>query len=251
MSHREQRTSPGAVVASSDYLIAVVDDDRDVRQWLLRALTAHGYRVLTFSSAREYLDQCQAINPTCVLADIRMPGLDGIAMHRAARDNGHNVPTVFMTAIRDISTVVEAMKAGASDLLAKPFSIEQLLSAIRNAVEQSRHATNADRGLAERWRSLAQLTAREAQVAALVASGRPNKQVAAALGVTEKTVKVHRARAMRKLRANSLAELVRIVDYLLAERHRETVFVDGANIVRPPGVYIIVRALVAARGTKA
>ena len=232
-------------------LIAVVDDDAAVIRSISRALTTRGYRVQTFSTAREYLDQRHAINPTCVLADIRMPELDGLAMHRVARENGETVPTVFMTGTGDIAVVVEAMKSGASDLLSKPFSRQALFTAIDAACDKARRDSVGQHSLADLWRALAQLTPREAEVAALVSSGLLNKQVGAATGITEKTVKVHRARAMRKLHAASLAELVRNVDRIFAERDRRTIHVDGQEVLRPAAVDIIARVLTGAPATKA
>jgi FixJ family two-component response regulator len=178
-----------------------------------------------------------------VLADIRMPGVDGLAMHRAAREEGSEVPTVFMTATGDVPTVVEAMKAGASDLLAKPFTTNALLAAIHTAIDRAQRVDVEQHSLADIWRAAQKLTPREAEIAALVASGRLNKQVAALTGITEKTVKVHRARALRKLGAASLAELVRIVDRIMAERDRRSVHVDGVDVDRPAAVDVIVRAL--------
>jgi FixJ family two-component response regulator len=235
----------------SESLIAVVDDDAAVIRSVSRALTVRGYRVQTFSSARDYLSQRQTLRATCLLADIRMPDVDGLALHRAAHADGDGTPTVFMTATGDIPTVVEAMKAGASDLLAKPFSREALFEAIDAAVGRAQRDGVEMRTLAEQWRLLATLTPRETEVAAYVASGLLNKQVGAATGITEKTVKVHRARAMRKLRAASLAELVRIVDRIFAERERRTVYVDGAEMIRPANADIIARVLTGAPATKA
>ncbi|MGH7679385.1 MAG: response regulator transcription factor, partial [Gemmatimonadaceae bacterium] len=209
------------------------------------------YRVRTFGSGQEYLAESGSIHPTCILADIRMPGIDGLALNVAVHKDGSDVPTVFMTGTGDISTVVEAMKAGASDLLSKPFTVRALLSAIDAAVNRAHRSDVDHRELAALWRALTQLTPREAEVAALVASGRLNKQVAAALGITEKTVKVHRARAMRKLHAESLAELVRVVDRLLAEPRRRLVHVDGVDVSCPPTLDVMVRALTRASATKA
>ena len=235
----------------SDSLIAIVDDDASVVRAVSRALTTHGYRVQSFGSGQEYLAHRGSLHPTCVLADIGMPGIDGLTMHDAARADGEDVPTVFMTGTGDIPTVVQAMKAGASDLLPKPFSVDALLNAISVAVDRAQRDGVDHRQLAALWRGLAQLTPREAEVAALVSSGRLNKQVAAALGITEKTVKVHRARAMRKLHAESLAELVRIVDRLLEEPQRQMVHVDGVDVMCPPTFDIMVRALTRAAATKA
>ena len=233
------------MIMRSDALIAVVDDDANVVRSVARALTTHGYRVQTFTSSREYLNQHLTLRATCLLTDIRMPELDGVALHRAAHADGEVVPTVFMTATGDISTVVQAMKAGALDLLAKPFSPQELYAAIDAAVSRADHDDDEQRALAETWRALATVTPREAEVAALVASGLLNKQVGAVAGITEKTVKVHRARAVRKLHANSLAELVRIVDRIYAARDQRSAYVDGIEVLRPPVTDIIANVLTA------
>lgn len=230
-------------MSTDDVLVAVVDDDPGIRRSVARALEARGYRVQAFPSATDYMETRHAIEPTCVLADIRMPGVDGLDMQRAAKELGDDVPIIFMTAVDDVPTVVQAMKAGASDLLAKPFSADTLFSAVDNAIARARTSDVEHRSLADLWRSLEHLTPREAEIAALVASGRLNKQVAAISGITEKTVKVHRARAMRKLQAASLAELVRIIDRVMAERQRRSVHVDGVDVPRPAAVNIMARAL--------
>jgi FixJ family two-component response regulator len=227
----------------ADVLVAVVDNDLGVCRSVSRALAAHGFRVQTFDNAQAYLDARHQLEPTCVLADIRMPGLDGVSMHRAARADGSEVPTVFMTGTGDVTTVVDAMKSGASDLLAKPFTTDALLAAIQTAVGRAQRADVEHHSLADLWRSLERLTPREAEIAALVASGRLNKQVAALTGITEKTVKVHRARAMRKLEAASLAELVRIIDRIMSETERRTLHVDGVEVARPAAVDVIARVL--------
>lgn len=227
----------------NDILVAVVDDDPGVCRSVSRAIESRGYRVQTFHDARSYIDTRHAIEPTCVLADIRMQGIDGLDMQRAVRALGDDVPIVFMTAVDDVEIVVEAMKSGAVDLLAKPFTVHALLSAIDGAIARAREGDAEHRSLAQLWRALEGLTPREAEIAALVASGRLNKQVAAMTGITEKTVKVHRARALRKLRASSLAELVRIIDRIVAQKDRRVVHVDGADVRRPDAVDTIVRAL--------
>jgi len=231
---------------TTDCVIAVLDDNVPVTRALSRALTSRGYHVRTFTSGRDYLDQRLAIHPTCLLADIRMPGMDGLETHRAAHEDGNAVPTIFMTGSGDVTTVVNAMKAGASDLLSKPFSVERLYQAIDTAVGRGEVASAELRSLADLWRKVTLLTPREAEIAALVTSGRLNKQVAARTGITEKTVKVHRARAMRKLHASSLAEMVRSVDRLIAERNRVSLHIDGATIERPAVVDVMARALDAA-----
>lgn len=235
----------------SESLIAVVDDDVNVCRSVSRVLSTRGYRVRSFTSAREYLTDLHSLTPTCVLADIRMPELDGLTMYRVAREDGLEVPTVFMTGTGDISTIVQAMKVGASDLLSKPFTPQALFDAIDAAIDRSVRVHVEQLSLAELWRSLARLTPREAEVGALVASGLLNKQVAAAIGTTEKTVKVHRARVMRKLNAKSLAELVRIIDRIIADPERHVLHVDGADVPRPAALDIIARALNASPATKA
>jgi len=228
---------------ASDYLIAVVDDNVPVARAVSRVLTTQGYRVKTFTSGRDYLDQRLAIRPTCLLADIRMPGMDGLQTHRAAHEDGNEVPTVFMTGTGDVNTAVNAMKLGASDLLSKPFSMDALLRAIDSAVSRAEASDRDLRSLAELWERAARLTPREAEIAVLVASGRLNKQVAARTGITEKTVKVHRARAMRKLGAASLAEAVRLIDRIVAEHHRPSIQIAGLFVARPAVVDTMVHAL--------
>lgn len=225
-------------------LVVVVDDDERVCKSVGRLLTTRGYRVRTFNSAREYLSERDAMEPACVVADIRMPEVDGLAMHREVRALGIDVPTVFITGSGDVEAVVSAMKLGASDLLEKPFDDVTLLAAIDTAIEKGRHERDERRSLAELWRLLDSLTSREAEVCALVASGRLNKQIAAAIGTTEKTVKVHRARVMTKLHVQSVAELVRVVDRVLSESSPATIVGDDRRqLARPRAVEIMATTL--------
>src|SRR4051812_28804219 len=168
---------------ASDYLIAVLDDNAPVARAVSRVLSTQGYRVKTFTSGREYLDQRNTIRPTCLLADLRMPGLDGLQTHQAAHEDGNEVPTVFMTGSGDVTSAVNAMKAGATDLLSKPFSMDALLVAIGAAVTRAEASDRDLRSLAELWARASKLTPREAEMAVLVASGRLNKQVAAKTGI--------------------------------------------------------------------
>ena len=230
-------------------LVAVIDDDEGTCRAVARFLGAEGYRVRTYTTAREYLDETDAASPSCVLVDIRMPGLDGLELIRTMRDGGGDVPAVFMTASGDIPTVVEAMKEGALDLLAKPFSANTLSSAIATATDSGRRVREERRALADVWRRLERLTPREAEVCALVACGLLNKRVAARIGTKEKTVKVHRGRVMQKLNLASLAELIRLVDMVHAEHARHSIKLDGADITRPHSVDIIVDILSHARDT--
>jgi FixJ family two-component response regulator len=180
-----------------------------------------------------------------------MPGLDGLDLIRTMRSGGGEVPAVFMTATGDIPTVVEAMKEGALDLLAKPFSAATLSGAIATATDSGRRVREERRALAEVWRRLERLTPREAEVCAFVACGLLNKRVAARIGTKEKTVKVHRGRVMQKLNLSSLAELIRLVDTAFAERSRRSIKLDGADVLRPHTVDIIIDILSRARDAAA
>jgi FixJ family two-component response regulator len=228
----------------------VIDDDEGVCRAMARMLAATGHRVRTYVSATDYLEETETIEPACVLADIRMPEIDGIALARAMREAGVEAPIIFMTATGDVGTVVDAMKQGAIDLLPKPFSADSLLNAVARAIDAARRTDDAHRSLVHLWRLAGQLTPREAEVCALVACGSPNKNVAAQIGTTEKTVKVHRGRVMRKLAAPSLAELIRMVDRLVVEPDRFLVRLDGIEVARPPSVEIITRVMTRARGPK-
>jgi len=221
-------------------LVAVIDDDEPTCRAVGRVLSATGFRVRTFTGARQYLDDADSGAPACVLVDIRMPEVDGLELVRTMRDSGAEVPAVFMTASGDIPTVIEAMKEGAIDLLAKPFTADRLVTVVTQATDASRRIRGQQQTLLNLWNRVAVLTPRESEVCALVASGLLNKHVAALIGTKEKTVKVHRGRAMQKLRASSVAALVRVVDGLLAYHDRRFIKVDGVDVYRPRAADIIV-----------
>ena len=225
----------------STRLIAIVDDDEGLCNALARMLNARGYRTRTFLRASDYLLESPTMDHSCLLVDIRMPEMDGLAMQQAARELGVSVPAVFMTATGDIPAVVKAMKLGASDLLAKPFDPDTLVTAIERALGTYDATRESQRELARLWRDVSRLTPREAEVCALVTLGLLNKQVAALIHTSEKTVKVHRARVRQKLHSDSLAELVRVVDRLLAEAKRPSIHLDGTDIPRPRTVDMISR----------
>lgn len=230
-------------VASDDPLIVVIDDDENLCRAVERVLLTAAYQVRTYNRAADYLAEADVIEAACVLADIRMPTVDGIQMARALRGADLDAPIVFMTATDDVDTVVTAMKLGALDLLAKPFTAEALLAATEAALQASRKAVEEHRSLVALWRLAGQLTPREAEVCALVAAGLPNKNVAARIGTTEKTVKVHRGRVMHKFGVPSLAALIRLIDRLVAPPHRESVHLDGIDVPCPPAAGIIIRTL--------
>jgi RNA polymerase sigma factor (sigma-70 family) len=192
--------------------VYLVDDDAAVLKALSRLLRAEGWSVGAFASAQAFLDALPHDALGCVVLDLAMPGMDGMALHDELVGRRSVLGVIFLTGHGDLATGVAAMKTGAVDFLAKPVHDAQLLAAVRTAVERSRaaHAEAADRQ--ELQQRVATLTPREREVMQLVVAGLLNKQIADALGTVEKTVKVHRARVMEKMKARSLAELVRLAD---------------------------------------
>jgi len=235
------------MAATTPSTIVVVDDDESTCRALARSLSVNGYRVRTYTRARDYLADRDQVDPACVVADINMPELDGLSMYQEERNEGYSVPTVFVTGCVDVRTAVRAMKDGAMDLLEKPVDESVLLATIQSAMERSR-ALRAERDdIADVWRKLDLLTPREAEICALVASGRLNKQIAALIGTTEKTVKVHRARVMAKLGVTSVAELVRLVDRVLSSTPPGPIFdADHHARHRPRALAFMSSALTAA-----
>ena len=194
-------------------LVYLVDDDASVRKALARRIRSAGLEVQTFASARQFLDRIpDTNNPACLVADVRMPGLSGMDLHRELRSTNRDLPIIFVTGHGDIPMSVNAMKAGAVDFLPKPVKDSDLLRAIKQALahaDYDRVKRDELEGLRKR---MEKLTARESQVMALVVKGMLNKQIAFVLGTVEKTIKVHRARVMRKMEVNSVADLVRITE---------------------------------------
>lgn len=193
--------------------VFVVDDDAPVRKSLERLLKSAGYRTESFSSAVEFLDGWKA-NPVpgCVLLDIRMPGMDGLQLQEALRAAAFEIPIIFITGHGDIPLSVKAMKAGAVDFFPKPIDDWKLLRTVAEALQRD-YLLRAERAardvVSNRY---ATLTLREREVMALVVRGLLNKQIASALGASEKTVKIHRGRVMEKMRVNSVADLVRAAE---------------------------------------
>jgi FixJ family two-component response regulator len=193
-------------------LVFIVDDNPSVRKGLGRLLASAGYAVEAFASAHEFLARQPSEGPCCLVLDVRMPGLTGIELQDALAAAGRRMSIVFITGHVDVPTSVKAMKGGAVDLLTKPIDQEELLAAITRAVAKDADDLGEEVRIAEIRQRVETLTVRETQVFALVVTGMLNKQIAHELGIGEKTIKVHRARVMDKMRAGSVAELVRLAD---------------------------------------
>ena len=194
--------------------VFVVDDDRSIRSAVARLLRGEGFPVETFESAQHFLSDEIPKGPSCLVLDVRMPEIGGLDLQERLGRAGPDVAIVFLTGHGDVPTSVRAMKAGAVDFLQKPFEADDLLAAVRRAIEvseRSRAARSEREGLEAR---LGMLTPREREVLALVVAGLPNKLVADRLGTSEKTIKVHRGRVMAKMGAPSLADLVRMGETL-------------------------------------
>jgi FixJ family two-component response regulator len=189
-------------------IVFVVDDDISVRESLELLIRSEGWQPEIFASAQEFLDRPRSPVPSCLVLDVSLPGLNGLDLQKHVAVERPDMPIIFITGYGDVPTTVRAMKAGAVEFLTKPFSDDVLLSAIRNAIERSQAAL----GRAAEIRALrdcyASLTPRELQVMALVAAGLLNKQVGGELNISEITVKAHRGQVMRKMKADSLADLV-------------------------------------------
>ena len=196
---------------SREETVFVVDDDQAMRsslQWLIESM---GMRVETYASAQAFLDAYYPGRAGCLLLDVRMPGMSGLELQAYLAKREHRIPVIIITGHGDVSMAVKAMKNGAVDFIEKPFDDEALIVSIRNALQhdEKQRALRAQR--ADIAARMSELTPREHEVMAMVTDGRSNKEIATALGVSAKTVEVHRARVMDKMRADSLAELVRMV----------------------------------------
>ena len=189
--------------------VYVVDDDPSVRKALERLLRSAGYKTMTFASAPEFLDFTCPDTPGCLILDIKMPRLSGLELQDRLSEKGISLPIIFITGHGTVPASVRAFKAGAMDFLQKPFKDGELLDAVSRAIEKHRRLRREQKEIKALRARLKTLTPREREVFSLVASGLLNKQVAFELGITEKTIKVHRARIMQKMVAQSLADLVR------------------------------------------
>jgi RNA polymerase sigma factor (sigma-70 family) len=200
------------------HTVFIVDDDASVRRSLVRLLTSMGYPAQPYASARDFLDDwIREARPGCLVLDVQLPGLNGLELQEKLAGSGQPIPIIFISGHGDIPMSVRAMKAGAVDFLAKPFQDEDLLRAVQEAIARGRDREAEDAERREIAGLFATLTPREREVMALVVLGLPNKRIAAELGTTEKTIKVHRGRVMQKMKLQSVADLVRASQKLLIE----------------------------------
>ena len=195
-------------------VIFVVDDDASAREGIEDLLQSVGLRVMTFGSPQEFLDRVRPDAHGCIVLDVRLPGTSGLEFQKVLADAGIRLPVIFITGHSDIPMSVTAMKSGAIEFLTKPFREQALLDAINAGIEKDRLRREGSNRVLELQQRFERLTPREREVFALVVTGRPNKQVAAELGLSEMTVKVHRSQVTKKMRATSVVELARIADRL-------------------------------------
>ena len=205
----------------SPSIVLVVDDDISVRESLELLLRHEGFDVETFVSAQEFLDRPPVTVPSCLVLDISLPGLNGLDLQKLVAVERHEMPIIFITGHGDIPITVQAMKAGAQEFLTKPFSDDILLNAVRHALIRSKALLDRSTEMLALRARYSCLSPREREVMALVVAGLPNKQVGSELGISEITVKAHRGSMMRKMKVESLAELVGLATRL--------------RLTRPPG----------------
>lgn len=204
-------------------IVFIVDDDVSVRESLELLIQNEGWKPEAFASAQEFLDRPRASVPSCLVLDISLPGLNGLDLQKRVATERTDMPIIFITGYGDVPKTVQAMKAGAVEFLTKPLNDEVLLTAIQQAIERSRVALARDAELQELRNRYALLSPREQQVLALVVSGLLNKQIGGELGISEITVKTHRGQVMQKMKADSVAHLVKMAERLHVQALPQTV----------------------------
>jgi RNA polymerase sigma factor (sigma-70 family) len=201
-------------MSSATPVIFIIDDDPGVRAATQRVLKSVGLRSEGFATAQDFLQRPPFDGPSCLILDVRLPGISGLDLQRKLIEARVQIPIIFITAHGDIPMSVKAMKSGAVEFLTKPFRHQDLLDAIHQALERDREARQQQNEITELQRRFERLTARERQVIKLVISGMPTKEIASVLGTSEITAKVHRGQVMHKMKAKSLVELGRIAEKL-------------------------------------
>jgi len=214
LAHVFGQDLPLPCVSNCAPVVFVVDNDISVRESLDRLIRAEGWQAETFESTQEFLARPRPLVPSCLVLDVSLPGLNALDLQKRIAVERSEVPIIFISGRGDIWTTVEAMKAGAVDFLVKPVTNDVLLRSIRESLERSRIALDREVALRDLRDSYASLTPRERQVMELVVSGLLNKQVAWELGIGESTIKAHRGQVMQKMKANSLADLVKMASTL-------------------------------------
>jgi FixJ family two-component response regulator len=201
-------------VSANDSIVFIVDDDASMCEALTRLLGTVGLKTAAFKTAQEFLTTKRPDTPSCLILDVRLPGLSGLDLQRELASTDPPIQIVFITAHGDVPMTVQALKAGAVDFLTKPFRDQQLIDAVQQAIDRDRTARRQRAELAELRRRYESLTPRERQVLTLVVTGLLNKQIAAELRTSEATVKAHRGELMHKMKAESVAQLVRMAEEL-------------------------------------
>ena len=212
-------TGKGQTMAGAAPTVFVVDDDPALLRLIRKLVETSGRTVETYASAAEFLENCKSDRPGCLVLDVRMPGMSGLALQERLAVDSISLPILIITGFGDVPVAVQAMRQGAFDFIEKPFSGQMLIDRIEAALQEDARRRR-DRGERDEIRRRVQLlTPREKQVMDLVVQGRPNKSVGTALGLSPKTVEVHRANVMKKMAAGSLAELVRMVLAIVEKEH--------------------------------
>ena len=210
----ERAKSPRETENADVPIVYVIDDDESMRRGLTNLFESVGLRVEAFGSAPELLQRKLPDVPSCVVLDIRLPGMSGLDFQTLLEKAAIHIPIVFMTGHGDIPMSVKAMKAGAADFLTKPFRQQEMLDAVTAAIERDRKRRQDEKIVSNARALVETLTPREREILALVSAGLMNKQIAAEIGIAEITVKIHRGRIMKKMGTRSLADLVRITEML-------------------------------------